>query len=170
MDNGGPPFGNIDGDVSDRSAMSKGVLFANETYSPTVSISPSTLATTLVRSKTLTLTHFCIREMTMTLLAIWSATLISRTRPKYSALGKSKFWCCDGCYAIVQLLSLPQRSLYSPARYLADHRKESLRYPRLTSPSLSKASPYTKDKPNRYKDIKFALQHTLASESRNRED
>ena len=28
--------------------------------------------------------------MTMTLLAIWSATLISRTRPKYSALGKSK--------------------------------------------------------------------------------
>jgi hypothetical protein len=70
--------------------MSKGMLFANETYSPTVSISPLTLAMTLVRSKTLTLTHFCIREMTMTLLAIWSATLISRTRSMHSALGKSK--------------------------------------------------------------------------------
>jgi hypothetical protein len=70
--------------------MSKGMLFANETYSPTVSISPLTLAMTLVRSKTLTLTHFCIREMTMTLLAIWSATLISRTRSMHSALRKSK--------------------------------------------------------------------------------
>jgi hypothetical protein len=136
--------------------MSKGVLFANETYSLTVLISPSTLATTLVRSKTLTLTHSCIREK-MTLLAIWSATSISRTRPKYSVLGKSKFLHCGGYYAIVQPLSLTQRSLYPIARYLAGHGKESLRYPCLTPPSLSTASPYTKYKLNRCNDIKFCF-------------
>ena len=150
-----PSFSNIEGHVSARSIMSKGVLFADKTYSLTVMMSPLTSATAMVRWTTLTLTRFCIREMRMTLLAIWSATLISRTRPKYSALGRSKFWCCDGCYAIVQLLSLPQRSLYPIARYLAGHGKESPCYPRLTPPSLSTISPYTKEKPNSYRDKKF---------------
>ena len=137
-----------------KSAISKGVLFADKTHSLTVLISSLILAARLVRSTTLTLTQCLVQKMTMTFLAIWLATLISRTRPKYSALGKFKFWCCDDCCVIVQLLSLPQRSLYPIARYLTGQEKESLRYPRLTPPSLSTASPYAKEKPNRYRNNK----------------
>jgi hypothetical protein len=104
---------------------------------------------------TLTMTYFCIWERMLMLLAIWSPTLVSRTRPNYSALGKSKLWCCDTCYVIVKPLPLPQQSFCSTARYLVGHGKKSLRYPRLTPRSLSTASPYTQEKPNRYRDNKF---------------